>query len=218
MFLSHDTGRVLILTLRGTASFSDAKTDLKYKPVRAWKCCWCCVVALSTNLNCGVAVHGVGPPQKKYVCPYPSVKAKVHRGFYNAYLSIAPAVARTTKRLFETGRYDSMVVCGHSLGGALATLAALHITWELGPGARKQRDRLVPVVSCYTYGSPRVGDRSFRDFYNRLVPDTWRHVNDEDGVPRVPPKFLGFRHVGWVRHTAVLLCLAGHAVPRRCCV
>lgn len=71
-----------------------------------------------------------------------SGKYKVHGGFYRAYQSIAPAVERTCKRLWETGKYDFLVVCGHSLGGALATLAAMHLTWSIGPVARKKADRI----------------------------------------------------------------------------
>lgn len=44
-----------------------------------------------------------------------------------------------------------LAICGHSLGGALATVALAQIVFELG----------IPVpqnISLYTFGSPRVGD------------------------------------------------------------
>lgn len=95
-------------------------------------CCEWCRVS-----RCGICARR----QVKYECPM-SGKYKVHGGFYRAYQSIAPAVERTCKRLWETGKYDFLVVCGHSLGGALATLAAMHLTWSIGPVARKKADRI----------------------------------------------------------------------------
>ncbi len=62
---------------------------------------------------------------------------------------------------------------GHSLGGALATLAAYDIAQAL---------RAVPQrthVACYSFGAPRVGNHAFADDYARLVPDTWSIINDQ---------------------------------------
>ncbi|MCX5893209.1 MAG: lipase family protein, partial [Deltaproteobacteria bacterium] len=58
---------------------------------------------------------------------------------------------------------------GHSLGAALATLAA---------------SRYGKVRGLYTFGSPRVGDLDFKQAF--LVP-TYRFVNHDDLVTRVPP-------------------------------
>jgi hypothetical protein len=67
---------------------------------------------------------------------------------------------------------------GHSLGAALATLAA----------ARHAPSAL------YTFGSPRVGNQAFIDSLCN-VP-IYRIVDDEDVVTTVPSATLGFRHVG----------------------
>ena len=58
-------------------------------------------------------------------------------------------------------------------------------------------------IDVYTFGSPRVGNAAFVDFYDRHVPNTWRHVNDEDIVPLVPPTWAGYRHVGTVRQAPI---------------
>jgi pimeloyl-ACP methyl ester carboxylesterase len=58
---------------------------------------------------------------------------------------------------------------GHSLGAALATLAA---------------DRLRTVQGLYVFGSPAVGDRAFADTFP--VP-AFRIVHHRDIVARVPP-------------------------------
>ena len=49
-------------------------------------------------------------------------------------------------------------------------------------------------VSMYNYGSPRVGNGSFSQFYNRVVPDSFRTVVDGDLVTSLPP--TGYSHVG----------------------
>ena len=69
---------------------------------------------------------------------------------------------------------------GHSLGGALATLAALELKQELVRGGRQEVE-----VQCYSFGAPRTGNHAFAREYNKLVPDTWSIINDQVGDRRV---------------------------------
>jgi hypothetical protein len=76
-------------------------------------------------------------------------------------------------------------VTGHSLGGAIAALAAA--SWA------KQKLRAV-----YTFGQPAVArDRALEQLTNALAGRYHRLVNDADIVPRVPP---GYRHAGHLLH------------------
>ena len=59
------------------------------------------------------------------------------------------------------------------MGGALAQLAA----HDIATAIRQQGTRI--KVICYTYGSPRVGNHSFAQEYDKLVPHTWHLVNDQ---------------------------------------
>ena len=72
-------------------------------------------------------------------------------------------------------------ITGHSLGGALATIAALDI-------ARK--NKLNNPINLYTFASPRVGDNTFADKFNEFVSKdkikAFRFANSEDIVPKVP--------------------------------
>jgi hypothetical protein len=54
-------------------------------------------------------------------------------------------------------------VSGHSLGGALAALAAVYINHEV------QGNQHAVNLSLFTIGEPRVGDRDFADYIDRYV-------------------------------------------------
>ncbi len=73
---------------------------------------------------------------------------------------------------------NTLTVCGHSLGGALATLLALDLAANT---AAPFND---PTV--YTYASPRTGDATFVSTYNHVVPNTFRIANRLDLVPKLP--------------------------------
>ncbi len=77
---------------------------------------------------------------------------------------------------------------GHSLGGALATLAAW---WWEEPEAQYETSVL------YTFGSPRVAVRALAGYLNSRLR-AYRVVNSTDIVPRVPTPVFWFRHVGEV--------------------
>ncbi len=105
----------------------------------------------------------------------------IHWGFARAVDSVYPAV-----RVLLTA-LDSRLpiwVTGHSLGGAMASLVSLRLA----------RDGF-PVRAVYTYGSPRPGDRHFRDAYH--LPN-YRFVNDNDLVPHLPFRWC-YRHVGLLK-------------------
>ena len=63
---------------------------------------------------------------------------------------------------------------GHSLGGALATLAAYDIRKQLQASSKQGVE-----VMCYSFGAPRTGNHAFAADYNRVVPDTWSIINEQ---------------------------------------
>lgn len=65
---------------------------------------------------------------------------------------------------------------GHSLGGALATLAAYDIKKQLQEAGQASVN-----VLCYSFGAPRTGNHAFAKDYNQMVPDTWSIINDQVG-------------------------------------
>ena len=103
----------------------------------------------------------------------------VHRGFFDAFQSVRSMLENVIEPIAK-GR--KVVLTGHSLGGALATIAG--IEWE----------KKFPLQSIYTFGQPHVGTRSFQANYQPVLGERhYRFVNAYDVVPRVPP---GYIHVG----------------------
>ncbi len=92
----------------------------------------------------------------------------VHRGFLRAFDLLRPQLAPGPAPVF----------CGHSLGGALATIAAAHYG----------------CAALVTFGCPRVGDARFAQLVESRAGEIRRYVHNNDVVPRVPPWWWGFRH------------------------
>jgi hypothetical protein len=90
-----------------------------------------------------------------------------------------PAIAEIVQRALQEASKcppdSQFFVTGHSLGGALSTLATLHIATHTN--FKK------PIL--YTFASPRVGDPKFADHFANL--ECFRVANSENIVTTVPP-------------------------------
>lgn len=106
--------------------------------------------------------------------------SRIHRGFKKQYLTLFD------KFKDELLNADDVICMGHSLGGALAVLCSYDIKHNY-PNVQK--------LACYTFGSPRVGNTSFQKEFDKLVPNCYRIVNNDDPIPLLPPKFL-YTHCG----------------------
>lgn len=102
----------------------------------------------------------------------------VHNGFQEEVNKLWPTIAAALGKMKTTGK--NIYVCGHSLGGAMATIAVSRMYGtEINPDA------------LYTYGSPRVGSGKF---VKSFKTPHYRHVNNNDLVTAVPPALFGYRH------------------------
>ncbi|MDQ2098296.1 MAG: lipase family protein [Tychonema bourrellyi B0820] len=99
----------------------------------------------------------------------------IHPGFSAIYSNISSQTLEVAKKLNPS---VPCYISGHSLGAAIATLAAIDIAVNI-PRLQKQ-------VQLYTYASPRVGDRVFAREHNRVVPNSYRVVNLADAITLVP--------------------------------
>lgn len=78
----------------------------------------------------------------------------------------------------------TVYVAGHSLGGALATLASIDLKMNLK----------LPDVRLISFGSPRVGNAVFAEWFQKSIGPHWRFTHNQDIVPSLPPVYMGFRH------------------------
>jgi hypothetical protein len=110
---------------------------------------------------------------------YPN--AKVHAGFWKSYLSIADEV----HKLLMSHNIEHLFVTGHSLGGALATIASLDIVEELG----------INNITMVSLGAPRVGNAGYADLYASNLNNYYRVTHASDTVVHLPYMYLNYKHI-----------------------
>ena len=108
---------------------------------------------------------------------------RVHRGFNTETDDLWPRIEKALAVDDLEGK--TLWFCGHSLGGAMATVCA---------GRCFMSDAIKNPDGLFTYGSPRVGDKQFIRYVRDIQHVRW--VNNNDIVPRLPPRLFGFRHHG----------------------
>ena len=121
----------------------------------------------------------------------------VHRGFYETYMSVRQQVRNGVQQNYKVGM--RMVFVGHSLGGALATLALSDLVEE----------GIVPTVMTrlITFGSPRIGNAAWMNYFqDRFSPISTRVTNKRDLVPHLPPQnpiipYFQVTREWWFTHT-----------------
>jgi hypothetical protein len=170
-----------------------------------------------------VALFGDGDVMQRPFCGH-----GVHAGFYANVEAIWDEVSEALlaatqgahiddhgERVALPHKLERLYVTGHSLGGAMAVLAAARL-FGRGYEACKPRDL---VQGVYTFGQPMVGDRGFadlcaRDFGSKL----FRHVYRADVVPHLPPKSaIPYAHTGteWRSEGVLSAWEAGHEASKR---
>jgi triacylglycerol lipase len=112
----------------------------------------------------------------------------LHEGFQDAVAAVWDDLAPVFDSAKASG--SPLMFAGHSLGGALAVVAA----------ERALREQKIQTADIYTFGAPRVGSAAFASQYGALADTTYRFIHGEDIVPTVPPVEFGFQHVGHHLH------------------
>jgi triacylglycerol lipase len=166
-FVARAPGAV-ILAFRGTSSIQDWATDLHATPA-----------------NFDWIFQGA-----------PHV-GQIHAGFGHALVDSVPEILKVLVPCLQPREKEKtsprLFITGHSLGGALAVLAAAACKLVSG--------WLYPVAGLYTYGQPRVATHAAANTFEREFSNVhFRFVNYEDLVPRVPPRSFDYTHTGQVIH------------------
>ena len=141
-------------------------------------------------------------------CPFLK-NSSVHKGFYDRYAMFREEMINEVKAYFgELHSKDTKIlVTGHSLGGALATLAALELEQELNFKGR---------VQMVTFCSPRVLSPDAHKIASEIIPEdknralrVWRIG---DTVAKVGMGSMGYKHFGesWALSKAPKEGIAGY--------
>ncbi len=116
-------------------------------------------------------------------CPFLAGAGHTEDGFTAVYMSMTTSLDPTCPRVTQAlpglkfpRPVTSVTICGHSLGGALATLLALDVA----------ANTPFKNPAVYTYASPRTGGPQFVATYNQVVPNTNRVAGRLDLVPKLP--------------------------------
>ena len=123
---------------------------------------------------------------------------RIHSGFKEAFEEAALDIQKKLNK--DTTLQDKpLFITGHSLGGALATIAAKKLSHKGG------------IAACYTFGSPRVGDE---EWIADIKTPVYRIVNAADCVTMLPPgdetitviallcRYIG-RFIAWLRFPVI---------------
>mmetsp|Transcript_99344 Transcript_99344/g.206941 ORF Transcript_99344/g.206941 Transcript_99344/m.206941 type:complete len:395 (+) Transcript_99344:60-1244(+) len=118
----------------------------------------------------------------KSSCSYEGRPCMVSASFQNHYDKAAPRIKEALNNLGCSGR--EVDITGHSLGGAMATLAA----WDFAVSG-------INLRHTYTFGAPRQGNSDFAEAVRQVVT-IMRVTRADDPIVLVPRLKDGFAHTG----------------------
>ncbi|GET91080.1 lipase, putative [Leishmania tarentolae] len=119
-------------------------------------------------------------------------QCEVHTGFYVSYFSLREQTRYAVLKLIYANPTYEILVTGHSLGGAIALLAAADLQERLN----SLESAPYKPVSMYTFGSPRVGNLAFVKWVDSLLSKgaKYRITHAGDFVVVIPAIEWGYVH------------------------
>ncbi|KAJ6493900.1 alpha/beta-hydrolase [Mycena vitilis] len=114
----------------------------------------------------------------------------VHAGFQDTFERTADSLLAGVLAGLKSTGVKKVLVTGHSLGAAIATMTGAMLKDAVDPSVD---------VTVTGFGLPRGGNQAWADFLDGQVGVTFVS-NQNDPVPTVPPKFLGFQHTAGEIH------------------
>jgi hypothetical protein len=100
---------------------------------------------------------------------------RVHKGFLESLDALWPGIEQLNLGEVAARTGKTVIVTGHSKGGALVYMAAYRLA------------RLGIPVTAHTFAAPRTGDQAFAAAFDQLLPGVFRFEYQDDIVPHVPP-------------------------------
>ncbi|KAF7314626.1 Lipase-3 domain-containing protein [Mycena kentingensis (nom. inval.)] len=177
-----DEREEIVVAFRGTFSLKDAVADAK--------------IVLLPFISPGIAEL---------------INIDVHRGFLNAYNDVAEDILAAAVGEHHRYPHYRIVVTGHSLGGAIASLAAPSLKTAL-PHAH---------LKLFTFGQPRVGNAHYARYVEELIgaENIFRVVHTLDGVPTMVPRVWSYEHFAteyWQYKEPIPFITKPHETIKRC--
>lgn len=156
-----DVHRTLWIAFRGTETSADWKQNLNFNEIPLASTTW-----KASRLQVNMMPLQAHPDEQGLLPPI-----MVHGGFFGVYKSMRQNILDMVARYPQ----DKLVLTGHSLGAAVANVAALDIAWVRG------RDS----VACYAFAPPRAGNPQFAAELSKQTA-SFQIINQADLVPSLP--------------------------------
>lgn len=109
---------------------------------------------------------------------------EVHAGFYKAEQANINYIIERVSSLKKQYPDYTVVVTGHSLGAAMATLTSLDLLAQTS--IIKPTSTSAQGLRLFNFGSPRVGNTNFAEYASNAIVDRHRNTHYKDMVPHVP--------------------------------
>ena len=117
--------------------------------------------------------------------------AYLHHGFQTQYNVFRNDTLLLTSMLARRFPQYKIVFTGHSLGGAIAQIAAVDFSMQVSAAVSER-------IWLFPFASPRVGNQVWVDFVNQQpfakLGHIQRLVRFGDPVPNLPPRLFGYMH------------------------
>jgi pimeloyl-ACP methyl ester carboxylesterase len=113
------------------------------------------------------------------ICP----GCTAHHGFWDSWVDARDRVTPAVREASISYPSYQIAVVGHSLGGAIASLAA----------AALRNSGL--TVALYSFGSPRIGGTAISSYITNQPGGNYRLTHWNDPVPKVPLLIMGYVHI-----------------------
>ena len=124
--------------------------------------------------------------QIKQISPYTNQSIKIEKGFYKAYNFIKPQLIENLGIMRNKYKTKQLLITGHSLGAAMATLMTYDILTLFTE---------YEVKYLVNFGSPRVGNLDFVDSYNSYNITSYRITHHYDMIPHLPEELFDYLHI-----------------------
>ncbi|TQD77042.1 hypothetical protein C1H46_037434 [Malus baccata] len=183
-YLLAESGDTLFASVTGTKQYKDVMTDANIFQGAIFHE----DVAEDTN-----GTETTNPPENRkgngehLWNPLESKANKAKPGAHQGFLARAKGIPALELYRLAQKKNRNLVLCGHSLGGAVAVLATLSILRVVAASSSSLKENGNVEVKCIAFSQPPVGNAALRDYVSR---EGWQHYFKsycipEDLVPRI---------------------------------